>query len=256
MKEEELEMISLLKRIQKQMYISSKTVYFSFLTFALILCTSSMVYASSGKAATRIKMPKKMTVVSGIQTKIKVKKVKSGEKLTGLKWSSSNSEIATVSKKGVVMGRKAGTATITCKLKNGKKYKCKVKVKRNVVYLGDPETYEFDFVSKGNDKHTLMEGYRYEFIGNTLVMDCVLENRRKVPLEELCYINYTFIELNWKTVFKGRKNINKEMDVAPGKRATIQLRFHVPSKKITNLRNFEENGLCYTLYADYNYDET
>lgn len=54
-------------------------------------------------------------------------------KLTGkgkITWKSSNKKIATVSKKGVVTAKKAGTATITATC-NGKKATCKVKVKKN-----------------------------------------------------------------------------------------------------------------------------
>ena len=43
-------------------------------------------------------------------------------------WSSSNKSVATVSSKGLVTARKAGTATITVKTHNGKKASCKVKV--------------------------------------------------------------------------------------------------------------------------------
>ena len=46
-----------------------------------------------------------------------------------LTWSSSNKKVATVSKKGVVKGKKKGTATITVKASSGKKATCKVIVK-------------------------------------------------------------------------------------------------------------------------------
>jgi len=45
------------------------------------------------------------------------------------KWSSSKKSVATVSKKGKVVAKKAGSATITAKI-GKKKYKCKVKVSR------------------------------------------------------------------------------------------------------------------------------
>lgn len=50
-----------------------------------------------------------------------------------VKWSSSNKKIATVNKKGKVKARKAGKVTITAKV-SGKKYKCKVTVKKNPNY--------------------------------------------------------------------------------------------------------------------------
>ncbi len=43
-------------------------------------------------------------------------------------WKSSNTKVATVDKKGVVSGKKAGEATITATSKNGKKAQCKVTV--------------------------------------------------------------------------------------------------------------------------------
>ena len=46
-----------------------------------------------------------------------------------LTWASSNTKVATVSKKGLVKGIKAGTATITVKTANNKKHTCKITVK-------------------------------------------------------------------------------------------------------------------------------
>lgn len=48
-----------------------------------------------------------------------------------VKWSTSNKKIATVSSKGKVTGKKAGTCTVTAKV-GSKSYKCKVTVKRPV----------------------------------------------------------------------------------------------------------------------------
>lgn len=47
---------------------------------------------------------------------------------TAKTWKSSNPLVATVSAKGKVKALQAGTTTITCKGKNGKKYKCKIVV--------------------------------------------------------------------------------------------------------------------------------
>ena len=48
-----------------------------------------------------------------------------------LTWSSSNKKVATVSSKGIVTAKKAGTTTITAKSSNGKKATCKITVKGN-----------------------------------------------------------------------------------------------------------------------------
>lgn len=46
-----------------------------------------------------------------------------------VKWSTSNKKVATVSSKGIVTGKKSGTATITAKTSNGKYASCTVTVK-------------------------------------------------------------------------------------------------------------------------------
>ena len=76
------------------------------------------------EAASKVKINKtKATVYAGKTTTLKV----SGTK-KAVKWSTSNKNIATVSSKGKVTAKKAGTATITAKV-SGKSYKCKVTVK-------------------------------------------------------------------------------------------------------------------------------
>ncbi len=48
-----------------------------------------------------------------------------------VKWSSSNNKIATVSRKGVVTGKKKGDTIVTARLANGKRFRCRVKVVSN-----------------------------------------------------------------------------------------------------------------------------
>lgn len=60
----------------------------------------------------------------GKTLKLKLKNAKASK----VKWKSSNKKVATVSQKGVVKGKKQGTATITAKY-NKKSYRCKVTVK-------------------------------------------------------------------------------------------------------------------------------
>lgn len=87
-----------------------------------------LVFAMAVPAqAATVKLNKKtVTVYVGKTTKLKVSGTKSK-----VKWSSSNKKVATVNNKGIVTGKKKGTATITATV-NKKKYKCKVTVKKTV----------------------------------------------------------------------------------------------------------------------------
>ena len=66
---------------------------------------------------------KKATLTVGNKLTLKL----NGDKIKAAK--SSSKAVATVTKKGVITAKKAGTATITLTSKKGKKYTCKVTVK-------------------------------------------------------------------------------------------------------------------------------
>ena len=97
------------------------------------------VKTTSGKTATckvTVKIPSTKVALS--KTSISVYKGKSytlkgtltpGNSTDTLKWSSSNTKVATVSGSGVVKGISAGTASITVKTSSGKTATCKVTVK-------------------------------------------------------------------------------------------------------------------------------
>lgn len=94
----------------------------------------SPVEAKTAKSGTPT-CTKKLTVEQGSKKKIKVKK-KKRMKIRKTTFKSSNKKIATVNKKGVVKGKKAGSCKVTVKVKykyrnkvNTKKFKVKVKVK-------------------------------------------------------------------------------------------------------------------------------
>lgn len=79
-------------------------------------------------AAKKVKLNKtKATIYVGKTVQLKVLNNRKG-----VKWSTSNKKVATVSKKGKVKGIKAGKATITAKISK-KKYKCVITVKKNPV---------------------------------------------------------------------------------------------------------------------------
>ena len=92
------------------------------LCFALVL--SPMTVEKQVMSKNKISLNRKKATVSvGKQVKLKVRGTK--KKVT---WKSQKKKIATVSKKGVVKGRKAGKTNITAKVA-GKKMVCKITVK-------------------------------------------------------------------------------------------------------------------------------
>lgn len=96
--------------------------------FALVLIVALGVAvlptAVSAKAAPKLSKTK-ITLTAGKSTTLTLKNAPKGRKVT---WSTSDKKVATVSQKGKVTAKKAGTATITAKVSN-KKYTCKVTVK-------------------------------------------------------------------------------------------------------------------------------
>lgn len=92
-----------------------------FLTLCLVI--AGAISSPSRASAAKIKLSKKsVTITKGKSVTLKLKGTKKKPK-----WSTSNKKIATVSKKGKVVGKKAGNAKITAKI-GKKKYVCKVKV--------------------------------------------------------------------------------------------------------------------------------
>lgn len=94
---------------------------------SLSLFSVGMLLPVSHASAAKIKLNKtKLKLVAGKSYKLKLSK-KKGK----IKWTSSKKKIASVNAKGVVKAKKAGKATITATMK-GKKYKCKVTVKKAI----------------------------------------------------------------------------------------------------------------------------
>ncbi len=92
-------------------------------TLAAVLVFGSLSPVQT-TAASKIRLnKKKVTLLAGAKVKLKLKKARKK-----VKWSSSRKKVASVSQKGVVTAKKAGTAKITAK-SAGKKYICRVTVK-------------------------------------------------------------------------------------------------------------------------------
>lgn len=101
-----------------------------------LLCTGLVVGLTAPSATTVSEAAKKklsrtsLSMVAGSTYKLNVKGTKKK-----IKWRSSKKSVATVSTKGKVTAKKAGSATITATV-SGKKYRCKVTVKAAVGKLG------------------------------------------------------------------------------------------------------------------------
>ncbi len=145
----------------------------------LILLLMTMLLASTANAASKkIKLnKKKATIYVNSTLQLKLKKAKASK----VKWSSSKKAVATVSKKGKVVAKKAGKTTITAKYK-GKKYKCKITVKAKPVpvtyygtvsgnityhynqykgYVADTNARVFLIPTNGSAKSTTVSNYIY-----------------------------------------------------------------------------------------------
>ncbi len=116
----------------------------------LVLCVSMLLGTMSNiaLAAQKVKLNKtSVSLMVGESTQLKLK----GSSIKSAK--SSNKKVATVNKKGKVTAKKKGKTTITVTGKNGKKYKCKVTVKKNKLelspFVGKTSNIELDDGSVG-----------------------------------------------------------------------------------------------------------
>lgn len=110
---------------------------FVVLSFAILV----MFLPQESEAAVKVVKVKTSTtykIFKGEKLRLYVKGYKSNKKAKKVKWKSSNKKIATVSKKGVVTGKKGGTCKITATVKK-KKYTTKI-----FVYAGEKTVYEYD----------------------------------------------------------------------------------------------------------------
>ena len=90
----------------------------------------------------------KVTIYEGKTFYLKLQNSKASKK-----WYSSNKNVATVNKYGIVKAKKKGIATITCK-SSGKKYKCKITVKA-MPTVADLATTEYTFENGYSTRHII-----------------------------------------------------------------------------------------------------
>jgi len=106
----------------------AKKITVLFLTLALILTSINLNPATVSAASWSQLNKKKVTVLVGSKTTLKVENIVKGAQY---KWSSSDKKVAAVSSKGVVSAKKKGTVDIKCKVTDNKKsytLSCKVTV--------------------------------------------------------------------------------------------------------------------------------
>lgn len=125
---------------------------------------------------------KKLAIGTGQKAELKVSFTPSTAYKKTIKWKSSNTAAVEVSSKGVVTGKKAGSAVITAVTYNGKKAVCKVTVKKSSA------------VQPGNNV-SVKTGQQYYSckIGERLVVDMTLnlkENIRRNAFQHILYCGY------------------------------------------------------------------
>ena len=110
------------------MKVLKKVLVVNFIVLTLLtmpIVSTNLNVTSTVQAASSIKISKKKKTLR-VGDKYTLKITGTSKKV---KWKSSNKKVATVNSKGKVKAKKKGTATITAKV-GGKKYKCKITVKK------------------------------------------------------------------------------------------------------------------------------
>lgn len=112
--------------------MAKRNITLPVLSIILVIAMCGSIITVSAAAPARISMKKNMSISVGQKKKINVK-ITPVKAKTKIKWKSKKPQIAGVSKKGVVKGKKTGKTVITASIKyKGRKLsaKCTVKVKK------------------------------------------------------------------------------------------------------------------------------
>ncbi len=199
--------------------------------------------------ATKIKLSKSLKGSPGFSYSLKPKLVYSCEKLTGLKWSSSNKKVATVTSSGKVSLKKKGTATITCKLKNGKKYTCKVTVKKNSYFNMSYSDAKFYDSGYGDINFRFLDAH---FSGKTLIANFAIYNNRIFYATKFDWITYKVYYNDYNKAIKTYTMHN--VPIKLGEYQKKKLTVKIPMKKVYDLAHAEDFWVeDYDYYYYYNY---
>lgn len=114
-----------------------KIKLFVVVLFAIFTISSSLKSEAAVKVVT-FKTSTTYKILKGEKLRLYVKGYENNKKSKKVKWKSSNKKIATISKNGVVIGKKGGTCKITATVKK-KKYTTKI-----FVFTGENKKYEYD----------------------------------------------------------------------------------------------------------------
>ncbi len=195
--------------------------------FTTTVDTEYLLYISS-VAPQPVLNQKTATVSVGMKVTLKVDNTK--EAIT---WKSSNKKIATVSNKGVVTGKKKGTATITATTESGVELKCKVTVKNNKYSETKSTTANLSY---GN---AIVQVYSASYNSDgDLVLKCRFINNSGVKVSALEGLKITFKTDENKTIGT-YSTTKKTMNVAHGatKDFTVKIKKSKLKIKKADLRN-------------------
>ena len=181
---------------------------------------------------------KSATITKGFKVTLDVE----GEPV--IKWKSSNTKVATVSK-GVVTGKGKGTATITATLSSGKTLKSKITVKNNE-YIKTKKTL------KKSKLGQTAQVYKAYYSKGKIVLKVHLVNNWDAKYNQLEKINIT-LKTKKGDVIGTYKSPKKNLKISPNSTKDITLEINKPKDKYADLRKAKVNVKMTFGYRERNY---
>lgn len=157
-----------------------------------------------------------------------------------VKWKSSNTKVAKISSKGRITALKAGNTTITAMF-NGKKLKCKIKVKANQIkYDIDKDASSYGY---GNPKCIVSKVY---YSGNDIKMDVWVINNRMFYASKFKYLKFYIYDFDENLIaYKKFKNVKLNIKKYGSKKITLKF----TGNSVKNKNAILNNGID----CDYDY---